>query len=108
MDRLAPDDFRTLERQLQHDPDFNPNFNLLTDISAVTAFDGSIEDAKQIATRTMFSPESRRAVVTNKPHIFGLARMMHVYRENADLGHDNGVFHDLSSALKWLGVELGS
>ena len=107
-ERLTLHDFNLFQDQLLNDPSFNPEFNLLTDVTAVTDFDGSTDEAKQIASRTVFSPACRRAIVAREPHVFGMARLIHTYREMGRIGKPGdgeGVFYDLPSALRWLGLE---
>jgi hypothetical protein len=56
------------------------------------------------AKRRIFSPESRRAFVATEPHIFGLGRMMEIYREGLVYAAMQ-VFYSMDEALKWLGRE---
>jgi hypothetical protein len=80
-DRLTFADMRGQQEEFAKDPEFNPAFNQLVDVTAVTVLDVTIEEAKRIARRGMFLPTSRRAVIASS------------------------VFHDRESALKWLGLD---
>jgi hypothetical protein len=49
--------------QLLKDPDFDPSFSQLSDLSHVTGFDVTGADMREMTERTIFSSESRRAVI---------------------------------------------
>ena len=94
-------DIRDHQDRLLTDPDFDPAFDQLIDTTPAMEFDLSADDARTLAKRRVVSPESRRAFVALKPHIFGLGRMMETYHE--DLGYaDVNVFCSLDEALNWL------
>jgi hypothetical protein len=63
------------------DPGFDPRFNQLIDATAMTQFDVSADEARQIAERRIFSPASRRAFLASKPSVFGIGRLMQVYQD---------------------------
>jgi hypothetical protein len=90
---------------LVKDSEFNPDFNQLVDGTAVTALDISIEDAKAIASKTIFSPTSRRAFVAKSPVILGIARIMETYSRITKGREQVKIFHDCGEALKWLGLD---
>ncbi len=93
------DDIRGHQDRLLADRDFDVSFDQLIDTTAVTKFDISASEARILAERRIVSPESRRAFVATKPHIFGLGRMMEIYHE--PLGNLQ-VFYFMDEALKWL------
>jgi hypothetical protein len=95
------DDVRDHQDRLLVDPDFDANFDQLIDTTRATRFDISADEARILGSRRIVSPESRRAFVATKPHIFGLGRMMAIYHEN--LGYaDAHVFYSMDEAWKWL------
>jgi|SRR5579872_3845920 len=98
-------DFRSQQDALTEDPDFDPAFDQLVDVSEATSLGLSIEEAKTIATRGIFQPTSRRAVIATNPEIFGMGRMMDVYHAMATGRDKVRVFYDRESALRWLGLE---
>lgn len=99
--RVTFDDVRGHQDRLLADPDFDASFDQLIDATTTTSFDISADEARILATRRIVSPESRRAFIATKPHIFGLGRMMEIYHEN--LGYaDVHVFYSMDEALKWL------
>ena len=104
-DRLTFAEIKAHQDQLLNDPDFNSEFNQLIDLRAATSLDLSVNEAKTIARRRLFSPTSRRAFVTANPTIFGMGRMMQAYNELSNVASQVRVFYDHPSALKWLGLE---
>jgi hypothetical protein len=93
-------EIRNHQDRLLSDPDFDPAFSQLIDVTTATRFDMSIDEAKQVALRPIVSPTSKRAFVASEPAIYGLGRLMQVYH-----GHMArvDVFRDRNLALKWLG-----
>jgi hypothetical protein len=59
------------------------------------------QDTRILAQRRVLAPESRRAIVAVKPHIYGLARMAEVYHEDLEYAEVE-VFYSMDEALKWL------
>lgn len=91
--------------QLKKDPDFNPDFDQLIDVTAITTLDMSIEQAKILGSGSpFFSPTSRRAFVAASPFIFGMARVIQAYAELTGKPQQWNVFYHLSAAQKWLGL----
>lgn len=91
--------------QTKTDPTFDPEFNQLVDLRAVTSIEMTSEQAKMLARRMIFSFTSKRAFVAANPAIFGVARMWEIFTELSDNPSQIRVFYDLPSALKWLGME---
>lgn len=90
---------------LLNDPDFNPQFNQFLDATKVTSLDISIDEAKTVARRPLFSPTSRRAWVSTNPAIFGMGRLIAAYNEMSSAASQIHIFSELSPALRWLGLE---
>lgn len=104
-DRLTFAEMQSQQSELLHDPNFDPTFNQLVDVSGVTILDMSVQEAKRIAVRGIYSPTSRRAVIATNPVVFGMGRMMDVHH-STETGRENvAVFSDRKSALEWLGLE---
>jgi hypothetical protein len=96
------DDIKSHQDRLLTDPDFDENFDQLIDTTAVTKIDLSVREVKILAERRVVSPESRRAIIANEPHLFGLGRMMQVYH------HPFGeiqVFRSVREGSEWIGIE---
>jgi hypothetical protein len=104
-DRLTFADMKAQQDEVLANPDFDPAFNQLVDVTAVTVLDLSIAEAKWIANRGIYSPTSRLAVLASNPAIFGMARMMDAYHSMATGREQVSVFYDLDAALAWLGLK---
>lgn len=104
-DRVSSAEIVAHRDQLRKDPDFNPTFNQLVDGRAVTGLDVSMDEARKIASGTLFSSSSRRAFVASNLAILGMARLMETYSQRAEGREQVRVFHDLPTALQWLGLE---
>jgi hypothetical protein len=89
------------QEKLLNDPDFDPSFSQLMDFTQVAKFEIAAKEVRTLAQRSVFSPESRRAILVNGDLAFGLARMFEVHRENVG---EKGirVFWDLDAALAWV------
>jgi len=95
------EDIRGHQDRLLADPSFDPNFDQLIDTTPAAMLEISPSEARILAQRRMFSSESRRAFVAVKPHIFGLGRMMQIYREGFE-DAEVQVFYSMQEAWKWL------
>jgi hypothetical protein len=98
---LTKDEVRSLQDQLRKDPDFDPNFSQLSDLTHVTAMNITGAEMQELAERTAFSPKARRAVLASNDLAFRLARMFEQIREAKG---DQGirVFRKLEDALDWI------
>ena len=96
-------DIKDHQNRLRADPDFDPTFDQLIDAIRIDRLELTADEARILASRSLFSPGSRRALVAPKPAIFGLFRMMEVYHEGRAEVH---VFDSLDEALNWLGKSL--
>ena len=89
------------QQRLASDPDFDPSFSQLVDLTHVTSVDVTASDIRKLAQANLFSCGSRRAILATSEVAFGLARMFEALRESA--GEDGiQVFRDLNEALDWL------
>jgi hypothetical protein len=95
--------------KLLADPEFDPRFSQLWDLSQVTRVELSPQDVRRLAERRVFWSCAPRAILVNSDLEFGFARMFEMLRENAG---DTGirVFRDLHEALEWVlpAAETGS
>lgn len=105
-DRVTFAEATAHQQRLRDDPDFLPEFNQFLDATAVTALDISSAEAHTIARNSPhFSASSRRAWVSPNPFLFGMGRMIGIYREVAGGAEQFRVFNDREQALKWLGLD---
>ncbi len=89
------------EEKLRLDPDFDPSFSQLLDASHITKLEITSEHIRRLAQDSLFSPDSRRALLVSNDAAFGLARMFEILRESAgDTGIE--VFRSLDEALEWV------
>lgn len=87
--------------ELLKDPDFDSSFSQLMDLTHVTKLEHTSEDVRRVAQRSVFSPNSRRAILVSADVAFGIARMFAMLRE-ANGEKDIRVFRDLDDALEWV------
>jgi hypothetical protein len=104
-DLVTWEEIKTRQDQTKTDPDFNPGFNQIVDLRAVTGFDMTSDHASLLARRMIFSATSKRAFVAASPAFFGMGRMWEILAEMSDTPSQIRVFYDLPSALKWLNLE---
>lgn len=85
------------------DPRFNPQFDHLIDLTAVTRLCVSGGEIWSLLNRNPYrSVASRTAIVASQPCVFGVGRMAEGYA--AGTVSEISVFHDLPGALEWLGI----
>lgn len=98
---LTMADLLAHQEKLLVDPDFSPDFSQFWDLTHVTEVELTTEELRRLAARSIFSPESRRAILVSNDLVFGLSRMFEIFRET--LG-ENGihVFRNLDNALDWV------
>jgi hypothetical protein len=98
-------DMMANQDRLLADPDFDPDFDQLSDATLATKSDLSSDNLRTLYRRKVFSSTSRRAVVAPTPFSFGMARMLQAYVELSKNPLHVRVFRDRASALEWLGCE---
>jgi hypothetical protein len=104
--RISQAEIKERQDQTACDPDFDPEFDQIVDLTAVTDFEMSMDEFVVLARRKVFASRSRRAFVASTPHIFGVGRLWEAHSELSDDDPSKiQVFYDLASALKWLGLE---
>lgn len=102
--RVTFADMRANLDGLLNDPDFEPEFNQLSDATLATDSDLSADNVRTLFKRKVFSSTARRAVIAPNEFAYGMARMLESYVELSKNGPLVTVFRDRASALKWLGV----
>ena len=89
-------------RSLRSDPQFDPHYRQLTDLSGVTELLVSTKVIQDTAHDQYFAPGVRRAFVASDDAAFGLARMFALHAEA--VGQTIHVFRDRAAAEAWLGL----
>lgn len=102
--RVTFADMQANKERLLSDPDFDPEFNQLSDASLATDTDLSAGNVPLLYSRRVFSTTSRRAVVAPTDFAYGMARMLQTYVDLSGTAHPVEVFRDREAALRWLGV----
>jgi hypothetical protein len=89
------------QQKLSQDPDFDPSFSQIADFTQVTQVNLSASDVRELAQRSVFSPQSRRALLVPNDLAYGLGRMFEILRENQG---ETGIriFRSLEEALEWV------
>ena len=99
------DEIKARQDQTKTDADFDPQFDQIVDLRSATRIELSGDQIRFLAGRRIFSYRSRRAFVAPNPDVFGVGRMWETYDEFSKNPTEVRVFRDLTSALKWLGLE---
>jgi len=76
------------QEKLPKDLDFDSSFSQLFDVTRVTDVQLTAEDVRRLARTSVFSPDSRRAMLVDSDLKFGLPRMFEVLRDTmGEKGH---------------------
>ena len=103
--RVTYDEIKARQDQTRGDPDFSSDFNQIVDLRAATTVDLTVDQARELASRNIFSPKSLRAFIATTPAVFGMGRMWESYTEIAQKTSQIGIFSNLLSAIDWLGLK---
>jgi len=85
--------------QILADPDFNPQYSQLLDLTHVTKIDLSADDICKLAERHIFHPTSSRAILVTTDLGQGLARLFAILRAGEKRIR---IFRNLDEALEWV------
>ncbi len=100
--RVTDDDLVDHQSRLQSDPDFRPDLRQLFDFRGVEAVEVTTHGIRRLAERQRFGPGSKRAFVTSREVVYGLARMYQAMTDPAP-GLVEIFRDDMDQARKWLG-----
>jgi len=89
------------QEKLAKDPDFDPSFAQVLDVTQVTKLELSSEDVRRVADSNDFSPNPRLAIVATSSLVYGMARMFQMFREMKGK-EKTRVFRDRDEALAWV------
>jgi len=70
-------------------------------LARIALFELEASDIRRIAQRTIFSAQSRRAIIVSSDVVYGSARMYEILRESAGQ-YGIRVFRNLDEALDWI------
>jgi hypothetical protein len=85
---------------------FQRHFRQLVDTRAVDKVEVTLGAVRRGVKGNPFGPTAKRALVTDRPLIYGLTRMFGILLYLKD--HDNApanVFYDMAEARQWLGLD---
>lgn len=101
LDQLTLAEGLAHQDKLLKDPDFDPCFSQIMDLTRVDFSCIEANDIRKLAERNIFSAQSRRAVVVSNSLVYGFGRMFEMLRENAG---ENGIriFRDVDEAVDWI------
>lgn len=97
---LTEDESRAHYKKLAADPEFDSSFDQICDLTDVTDLEASRSFLQELAMKSVFSENSRRAFVAPSDLHFGLARMLQVFCDIE--GSEVGVFRTIAEAEAWL------
>jgi hypothetical protein len=89
-------------RSLRIDPQFDPHYRQLADITGITELLVSAKVVQETAHDQYFAPGVRRAFVASDDAVFGMARMFALHAEG--MGQTIQVFRERAAAEAWLGL----
>ena len=89
------------QEKLDKDPDFDPSFAQLLDVTQVTKLKLSSEDVRRVAESNSLSTNPRLAIVATSSLVYGMARMFQIFREMKG-EEKTRVFRDRDEALAWV------
>jgi len=101
LDRVTLAEAMANQERLLKDPEFDPGYSQLMDVTRADLGGLTASDIRMIAERNVFSVNSRRAIVVSSNLAYGFGRMFETLREIAG---EKGVriFRDMDEAVDWL------
>ncbi len=99
---VTNDEVQIHNRSLRTDPQFDPSYRQLIDLTGITEIRITTDTVTTAAQNQYFTPGARRAFIATTDATFGLARMFALRAEAG--GQTIEVFRDRAKAEKWLGI----
>src|SRR5260221_924899 len=69
-------EIKARQDQTANDQDFDPEFDQIVDLTAVTAFDISMDQFTTVGPRKGFASQARPAFLASSAHIFGIGPLL--------------------------------
>ena len=104
---VTADAVKDHQERLLGDPDFDPTFNQLIDVSNAADLFLNIDEMKVVSRRRIVADGSKRAYLARSIHLAAIGRLMEIYHE-AHHDVEVHVFKDRREALQWLGIREDS
>ena len=89
-------------RRLVNDPDFDPTFHHVVDLTRVTQCNLTPEDARMFAGARVFANESRRALLVEELQGCALSSAFQSYQKSMGGETLVRVFDDFDDAMDWV------
>src|SRR5206468_766239 len=99
---VTNDEVQIHNSSLPTDPQFDPSYRQLIDLSGITEIRITTDTVTTAAQNQYFTPGTRRAFVATSDATFGMARMFAMRAEAG--GQTIEVFRDRKKAENWLGI----
>jgi hypothetical protein len=93
-------------QRLRSDPQFDPSYRQLADMSEVTEVRVSSSALETMARGQLFTPGTQRAFVGSSDAVFGMLRKYELHAES--VGQKVSVFRNRKAAEDWLGLSSNS
>jgi hypothetical protein len=94
-------ELETRQKALLDEPEFDPSFDHLFDLSGVTSSEEiTTSQIEAISRVRIFSTPSRRAIVAPGDLLFGFSRMYEVFSNSTEENYS--VFRNPEDAMEWL------
>ncbi len=97
---LTGEEMLASQEEIAKGPGFEPGFDALFDLLAVSSVGISADKVKVVAHNTVFGSRVRLAFVTRDPVAFGMMRMLGAYL--GDQGGEVEMFKERADAERWL------
>jgi len=97
---LSVDLVQGIRSVVMQDADFNPEFNVIEDVTEVVDVKLDFQEMSQIAGKSVIKKKTRRAFVAKTDLQYGLARSYQTLSEAE--GQEFMVFRDFDAAMIWV------
>lgn len=99
---LNSQEVEDLRAELSVDASFDPEFDHLIDLSAVTELQVEAADIKSLAETRVFNQDSKTALVGDRDLLYGMSRVFQAWRDNDTYTE---VFRSMDEARQWLAAD---
>ncbi|HEY1721417.1 MAG TPA: hypothetical protein VGG27_09260 [Magnetospirillaceae bacterium] len=101
---LTPPVMAATREQLKSDPAFDPRFDQINDVRAVSSVAMTADQVRLSAAQSVFDPKTRIAILATRdnPATFGMVRMYELLQTSGDTPDRVGIFNTMEAAIAWL------
>lgn len=101
--KLTDDNFASYVLTLKHDPDFDPRFNLFSDLTQVTEIEMSIETIEKGAKNPILSPTAEIVIVAPSDITYGTSRSFKAFKSPSS--SNVHIFRNIDEAKEFLNLK---